>query len=131
MPASIPERLRAARTGLCFAVLTMSAGCQSGQLGPEPLCVAVVNVNGVFFGASSEPRPSSNEVTSHPYLTVTRNTGCLDQGEPSDPLADGESNFLNAGVTLHTVDGHDPSKRLAYWSPTVSEWMVLMPRTVP
>jgi len=58
---------------------------------------------------------------------VTRNTGCLDTGQPADPLAPGESNFLDAGTALHRVSGFATTERLAYWAPVVSEWLAVSP----
>jgi hypothetical protein len=69
------------------------------------------------------PQADVSDVVLH----VTRNTGCLDQGQPADPLAHGESNFLDAGTVLHRVVGFEPEQRLAHWAPLVGEWLVLAP----
>lgn len=103
------------------------AACDEGPVGAEGTCVAAVNIEGVTFTSSGAPAPPSNAVASTPYLTITRNTGCLDQGQPADPLAHGESNFLEVGTTLHTVEGYDATERLVYWSDVVDEWLVLEP----
>jgi hypothetical protein len=127
MRAQVPTPLSAGpiRLGLlCLLVLT---ACDAGQLGPEGLCVGAVNVNGIFYRAASIYLPASADVSSEPYLIVSRNTGCLDQGEPADPLAHGESNFLAAGTKLHIQTGYEPAERLVHWSPIISEWIVLMP----
>lgn len=112
----------------CLLVSFLSA-CDTGPAAPvvsEGLCVAVVNVGGVFYSPDSVPSVSQAEV-SDAVLNVTRNTGCLDQGQPADPLEHGESNFLDAGTVLHRVAGFEPEQRLAYWAPVVAEWLVLAP----
>jgi hypothetical protein len=93
----------------------------------DGLCVAVVNIDGVFFGPLSGYPPAASEVSTESYLQITRNTGCLDEGQPSDPLRHSESNFLPAGTTLHTIAGFEPTERLAVWGSVLGEWQVLGP----
>jgi hypothetical protein len=88
--------------------------------------VAVVRLGGVFYTTAPLPPVPPGEIVGA-YLTVTRNTGCLDQGQPADPLAHGESNFLEAGTVLHLVAGYSAGERLAYWAPVVSQWLALAP----
>lgn len=102
------------------------AGCDD-PIAVNGLCVAVVNVDDVMFLQASEESPATAAVSSDIYLTVTRNTGCLDQGEQAEPLSHGESNFLPVGTTLHQIEGFAPEARLAYWSSELEEWQVLAP----
>lgn len=102
------------------------AGC-SDPVAPEGSCVAVVNVHGVMYGTPSIEPPAASAVSAEAYLTITRSTGCLDEGQPSDPLAHGESNFLPVGATLHRIEGFEPEERLAHWSDVLEEWRVLAP----
>jgi hypothetical protein len=101
--------------------------CDGGSTGPEGLCLAVVNVGGVFYTTPASPPSVAPADVSDLFLEVTRDTGCLDQGEPSDELASGESNFLPAGTALHRVVGFEPEERLTYWAPVVQEWLPLAP----
>jgi hypothetical protein len=109
--------------------LIVLVGCDLSPAGPfasDGLCVAVINVGGVLYSRASLPSVPPDAV-SDAFLHVTRNTGCLDQGQPADPLAPGESNFLDAGTVLHRVVGFRTEERLVHWSPVVAEWLVLMP----
>lgn len=111
-----------------IAVLTVvsmfTIACGGDPTGADGSCFAVVRVNGAFF-TPTQPAPDRESVSTDVFLTVTRNTGCLDQGEPADPLVHGESNFLEAGTTLHTIKGFDPSERLAFYSDVIEEWLAL------
>ena len=109
---------------LPFFLLVLSACDNPTEL--EGSCLAVVNVQGVFF-TLAEASATSEEISEAPYLTITRNTGCLDQGQVARELAHGESNFLAVGSTLHTVAGFEASEGLAYYAPVVEEWVVLVP----
>ena len=113
------------RASILFGLLAVTA-CGS-PTSTEGTCIAVVNVDGVFYGDAPDPRPTPAEVSSEPYLEITRNTGCLDQGEQADPLGHGESNFLEVGTTLHRIEGYEPGERLAHWAPVIGEWLALSP----
>ncbi|MBR9991150.1 MAG: hypothetical protein KFH98_15420, partial [Gemmatimonadetes bacterium] len=76
-------------------------------------------------GTAGYADPSA--VSPEPYLTISRNTGCLDQGQPGGDLAHGESNFLAVGTTLHRIAGSEPHEALAVWRPLIEEWEVLRP----
>lgn len=139
------RRMRSAPVPL-LAVLTLAA-CSSA-IGPEASCIAVVNVDGIDFGPSPSPPLAAADLSDPgtPYAVVSRNTGCLDEGQnlegpvggPLGPpgsggvntgpgLAPGESNFLTEGTELYTVVGFEPSERLAYWADVVGEWLALEP----
>jgi hypothetical protein len=106
------------------AVSMLAVACGGDPTGADGSCFAVVSINGAFF-TPTQPAPAQERVSTNVFLTVTRNTGCLDQGEPADPLAHGESNFLEAGTTLHTIEGFDSSERLAHYSEEIQEWLAL------
>jgi len=89
-------------------------------------CIAAVNVDGVLFTGGESLRVAPADVGSL-YVVVTRHTGCLDQGEPADPLGHGESNFLDVGTAIHRVVGFEADARLTYWSDVVDEWLPLTP----
>ena len=110
-----------------LAAVALAAACSDSATGLEGMCLAAVNVDGVIFVESAADPPDPTSASSAPYLTVTRNTGCLDQGEPSDPLMHAESNFLEPGTTLHTIDGFDPTERLAVYYELIDEWLPLAP----
>lgn len=121
--APVPLLTLLAALGTIAAV----AACDDSPTRADGSCVAVVNVHGVFFGSNGPPAVDPETVSSEAFLTVTRSTECLDQGETSDPLAHGESNFLPVGTTLHAIEGYGPEERLAVWSGLVAEWRVLAP----
>lgn len=114
------------RSLLLMLVITLF-GCGDSATGPEASCIAVVNIDGVFYGPDDADAADPTAVATEPYLEITRNTGCLDEGQVEDPLAHGESNFLPVGTELHTIDGFDASERLAWWNDTLDEWSVLRP----
>ena len=106
-----------------MVVLGAALACSSGSpTGVEGTCIAVVNVDGTFMTSVGDVVAADSVTTT--YLEVSRNTGCLDQGEPSDPLQSGESNFLPTGTELHRVIGFEPTERLAYRIGT-GEWLLL------
>lgn len=111
---------------LPLLLLLLFAAC-SDSTGPDGACVAAVNVDGVLFGAIDAPSPSEAELSDEPYLTITRNTGCLDEGQPGGDLSHAESNFLPVGSELFEIGGFAASERLAYWADSVEEWQVLGP----
>lgn len=115
---------------VALIVVALATACEDDLTGIEGLCINLVNVHGVGFGESSAGPLDPASVSSEPYLTVTLNTGCLDQGEPVDPWMHGESNFLEPGTTLHTIEGFDPAERLAVYYELIDEWQVLEPRVV-
>jgi hypothetical protein len=120
-------RCRSAAAAAWVLVVALTA-CEGGPSGPTVagLCVGVVNVGGVFYThASGASAPAADIGDVH--LTISRTTGCLDTGQPADPLAPGESNFLEARTALHRVEGYPAAERLAYWSPIVSVWLSLAP----
>lgn len=80
-------------------LLLVSTACGDAT-GPDGACFAAVNVDGVLFGESDVLAPTEAELSNEPYLTITRNTGCLDEGQPGGELAHGESNFLPVGSEL-------------------------------
>lgn len=109
-----------------FLLPLILLGC-SESVGLEGLCVAAVNVDGVDFRQIDVPSPGEEDLSDEPYLSITRNTGCLDEGQPGGELSHGESNFLAVGTELFEVDGFAPSERLAYWAEPIEEWRVLGP----
>lgn len=115
---------------VALIVVALATACEDDLTGIEGSCIALVNVHGVGFGESAAGPLDPASVASEPYLTVTRNTGCLDQGEPADPWMHGESNFLEPGTTLHAIEGFDPAERLAVYYELVDEWQALEPRVV-
>ena len=112
---------------LAAVALVPLVGCGDDATGPEALCLAVVNVEGVIFAEVAGGPVAPELVSSEPVLTVTRNTGCLDMGQPSEPLASGESNYLEVGTTLHAIEGFDPTERLAVYSELIDEWTPIGP----
>ncbi len=112
----------AVRVVLGLLVAAAAGACGQSPTDVEGTCVAVVNVDGVFMGTESGVVPADS--VGDEYLTITRNTGCLDQGQPADPLAPGESNFLEVGTALHRVPGFGPTERLAYRIDT-GEWLAV------
>jgi len=116
---------------LLIGSLSLFAGCRRGPTGVDATCIAAVNVHGVLYVPTSIPSLDSTKVETDVYLTVTRDTGCLDQGEPGASLADGESNFLPVGTTLHRITDTPPEWRLAYWEPEVHVWRALEPPPRP
>lgn len=130
MRTSQPSRrlLRVALPLLAGAAMLGVAACGGSGTDVEGTCIAVVNVNGVFMTPSGASIPPDS--VSDAYVSITRNTGCLDQGEPSSPLLHAESNFLAVGVSLHRVLGFEPDERLAVQRPT-GEWDVLVPWDLP
>lgn len=100
------------------------AGC-SDPVAATGACVALVNVNDVLYSPVEPPTVAA--VSSDIYLSITRNTGCLDTGQQAEALSHGESNFLPVGTTLHQIEGFDPEERLAHWSSEFEEWQVLAP----
>ena len=114
---------------LSLAVASTLVGCDGSTTAAEGLCITAVNVDGAMFTLIEAPLPAAEAVSTEVYLTVTRDTGCLDQGEASDPLVHGESNFLPVGTTLHEVDGYGPDERLAVWRGNEEEsgWRFLVP----
>ena len=115
------------RTRLLLLLVAAVLGCEDSRTGPEALCIAVVNVAGVSFTSGSAGPFDPTSVSTEPYLAGTRRTGCLDQGQTSDPLGHGESNFLPVGTELHTMAGFQAMERLAWWNDTLGEWSILTP----
>lgn len=105
-----------------LAVTLGAAACGSSPVDLDRTCVAVVNVDGVFLTSEGSVLPADSVGEEH--LSITRNTGCLDQGQPVDPLGPGESNFLEVGTALHRIAGFAPTERLAYRIAT-GEWSTL------
>lgn len=127
--APMEGRMKPLESGWIVAlfVVALATACADVPTGIEGLCIKLVNVHGVAFGESSASPPDPASVSSEPYLTVTRNTGCLDQGEPADPWMHGESNFLEPGTTLHEIEGVDPTERLAFYDEFMQEWQAMEP----
>lgn len=117
-------RSRHGDTVRLFLVLAVGAAGACGQSPVEVdgTCVAVVNVDGVYMTTEGGVVPVDS--VGVPYLTVGRSTGCLDQGEPNDPLGPGESNFLEAGTELRRVAGYEATERLAYRIDS-GEWLAV------
>jgi hypothetical protein len=115
------------RRAVVVLALGLLAGCGESTLSvADGSCVAVVNVDGTFYGPASLPSLPPAEV-GPVYLIVTANTGCLDQGQPPVELESGMSNFLDSGTELRRVAGFEPEVRLTYWAPVVGEWLALAP----
>jgi hypothetical protein len=96
--------------------------CSGSPTDLEGSCAAVVNVDGTFLTAAGAVVPADS--VEGTYLEVTRHTGCLDQGQSTDPLDSGESNFLPVGTELHRVVGFEPTDRLTYRGDS-GEWRLL------
>lgn len=112
----------AIRALFLLAVTVGAVACGSSLTDLDGTCVAVVNVDGVFLTTEGGVLPADSVGDEH--LSITRNTGCLDEGQPADPLGSGESNFLEVGTALHRVPGFAPIERLAYRIGT-GEWLTL------
>jgi hypothetical protein len=100
------------------------AGCGRDPLGVEASCVAAVNVDGILMTTSGEVVPPDS--VSAAYVIVERNTGCLDQGQPHEPLGPGASNFLAEGTSIHRTLGYPTRERLTYRD-DIGEWRTLIP----
>lgn len=111
------------------ALLVVFASCSDPVATDDASCIAAVNVDGVMFhpvgGPAGYADPSA--VSAEPYLTISRHTGCLDEGQPGGDLAHGESNFMAVGTTLHRIAGSEPHEALAVWLPLIGEWEILRP----
>ena len=110
------------------ALLVVFAACSDAVTNADASCVAGVNVDGVMFrpvGGPGYADPAA--VSAEPYLTISRYTGCLDEGQPGGDLAHGEANFLTVGTTLHRIAGFEPHEALAVWYPLIGEWEILRP----
>lgn len=108
--------------GTLLLLAAVVSGCGESPVGVEGTCVAVANIDGVFM-TTGEGVLAPDSVGTR-YLTISRRTGCLDQGQASEPLAPGESNFLEVGTELHRVAGFAATERLAYRIHT-GEWRTL------
>jgi hypothetical protein len=118
------------RTSTAVLLVAVVAAC-SEPITSDRLCVTAVNVAGIIYGSSGGPSAYADPATvsADVYATVTRNTGCQDEGGVRNvALAHGESNFLPAGTTLHRITGFEAAERLAVWRPLIGEWNVLLPR---
>jgi hypothetical protein len=114
---------RAAVGVLLFcAAIAAACGESPSEIDIEGTCIAVANVDGVMMTTANGVLAADS--VGAQYLSVTRRTGCLDQGQPSQPLAPGESNFLEVGTALHRVPGFGATERLAYQIFT-GEWLTL------
>jgi hypothetical protein len=111
------------------ALIVVFASCSDPVTSADASCVAGVNIDGVMFhpvgGPAGYADPSA--VSAAPYLTISRYTGCLDEGQPGGDLAHGEANFLAVGTTLHRIAGYEPHEALAVWLPLIGEWEILRP----
>ncbi len=114
--------LGAMRALFPLAVAVGAVACGSSLTDLDGTCVAVVNIDGVFLTSEGGVLPADSVGDEH--LSITRNTGCLDQGQPADPLGPGESNFLEVGTALHRIPGFAHTERLAYRIGT-GEWLTL------
>ncbi len=120
------------RTWIWIAVGLVLAGCGNDIAGPAGSCVALVNVSGVAFTPAPALAVAAADVQTEPLLTVSRNTGCNDLNPTGEEdLAPGESNFLESGTTLHTVDGYPAEDRLAVFMPEIEAWQALVPAPSP
>ena len=111
------------------ALIVAFASCSDPVTSADASCVAGVYVDGVMFhpvgGPGGYADPSA--VSAETYLTISRYTGCLDEGQPGGELAHAESNFLAVGTTLHRIAGSEPHEALAIWLPLIGEWEILRP----
>lgn len=111
---------------LLLLLLVGLPGC-SDPVASDGLCLTAVNVGGVLFTLAEGDAPAAAAVVQEPLVTVTRNSGCLDQGEADVELAPGESNFLPVGTTIHRITGYDADERLAVLYGVSGGWQALAP----
>lgn len=109
-------------------VLLAITGC-SEVTAPAGSCAALLNIDGVMYTKDNGSVASAAVVSSGAVGEVNALRECVDVNpkEGDNVLLPGESNFLPAGTTIHSVEGFTSQERLAYRLDTEDVWYILVP----
>lgn len=105
----------------------MSSCGGEGILAPDATCIAAVNVHGVHYVLSPLVAVTPADISSEPDVEITRNTGCLDQGEPAEDLAHGSRTSFRPARRFTESRGTSPSTRWPFGADLIAEWQVVSP----
>jgi hypothetical protein len=102
--------------------------------GPAGVCLSVVNVQGIMYTTAGGSIPAAS-ISAEAFAEVMARRPCIDvnPSEGANIVQPGDSNFLDQGTKLHTVEGFTAEERLAFLAfPDGSatdggEWQILIP----
>jgi hypothetical protein len=114
------------------AMVAIVASC-ADVAGPAGACLALVNVQGIMYTTASGSVPAGS-ISSQAFAEVMARRPCIDvnPSEGDNVVQPGDSNFLDQGTKLHTVEGYIAEERLAFLafpdgSGSDGEWHILIP----
>jgi hypothetical protein len=101
--------------------------------GPAEACQPLVNVQGIMYTTADGSIPAGS-ISAEAFAEVMARRPCIDvnPSEGDNVVQPGESNFLDQGTKLHTVESYTAEERLAFLAfpdggEPDGEWHILIP----